>query len=359
MSSSYRPASKRAAFHRAMVVIPTLIGMTAVALVACGGGGDTGASPDPVATTVPAKLDAGNYKDASSTVAKASFGLADEDLASLAKGNAIGGGNKASSSVTLAAGAALKAFGAARSAAKASPVFAGTSQQRVNCTGGGTVTFDVSFNTANVDSVGDRVTITYDNCIDVQGGSETDGRLDMVLTRAGLGDFFVDPAYDVRLTYTFTQLRSVDSKGTSISDGSIELESVRSAVRTGYDSIVSPRLETSFTPIGIAATPATRSAVRQFAARNDYTTTNTTTRLDGTVTGSDGLNDGSVTVVTVTPFVRAIGRYPAVGVLTATGDQGSQLKMEAVNDTTVRLSVDSNGDGTYESVEEVPWTTVW
>jgi hypothetical protein len=356
MSSSYRPASKRAALKRALIVFPTLVGMTAVALVACGGGGDDATTPDPVATA-PAKIDESNYKQASSTVAKAAFGLADADYAEVAKGS--NSNNKLSTPVTRAVHSALEAFSSARSVAKGSPRLEATSQSVVNCTGGGSITFDLTYNSPDADTVGDRVAITYDNCIDVQSKTETDGKLEMVLTRVGLGDFFVDPAYEVRLTFTYTQLRSVSSTGTSLVDGSIELESIRTALRTGTDSVVTPRLENSFTPIGVATQTAQRSAVRAFTARNTYTPSNTTTTLDGTVSGSDGLNEGSVTVVTVTPFVRAIARYPSVGVLTATGDKGSQFKMEAVSDQTVRLSLDADGDGAFEKVEEVAWSSLW
>ncbi len=76
-----------------------------------------------------------------------------------------------------------------------------------------------------------------------------------------------------------------------------------------------------------------------------YASSTTTTTLDGVVSANDGSSEGSVTVDTTTPFVRAIGRYPHVGVLTATGDQGTKVEVRAIDDTSVRLSLDSNGDG--------------
>lgn len=333
--------------RRLLALIPALAGMTAVGLVACGGGGSGGGG---AAAAAAVKLDASNYKAASGTVIDAGFGLADLDPNAIADT----GNNKPS-----ALRSALKTFDSLRSAAKSAPTggaLGATTDNTTNCSGGGTIRIETSIARPSVSSAGDRVAITYDNCIDLAARTETDGKLEFVLTYAGLGDYFADPAYDVRVTYTATQLRSVDTTGTSVVDGSFELESVRSAVRTGHDSFAAPRLESSFTPL---TGPRSWSSVNGFLARNDYTTSTTTTTLDGTVAGSDGLNEGSVSVDTTTPFVRAIGHYPHVGVLTATGDQGTKVEVRAIDDTTVRLSLDSNGDGVWDAVEDVAWVSIW
>jgi hypothetical protein len=344
-SSSSPSSSTHSPARRLLALIPALAGMTAVGLVACGGGGgsDTGpgAGPAPAAAT---KLDATNYKAASGTVVDAGFGLADLDPKSLASTNA-----KASAART-----ALKAFETLRRTK--SGVWSGATHVSTNCSGGGTITIDTNFARPSVSTTGDTFAITYDHCIDLQSRAETDGKLEFVLTYGGLGDYFADPAYDVRVTYTFTQLRTIDSTGTSVVDGGFELESVRSAVRTGHDSFAAPRLESSFTPL---SGPRSWSTLNGFLARNDYTTTTTTSTLDGTVAGSDGLNEGSVSVDTTTPFVRAIGHYPHVGVMTVTGDQGTKAEVRAIDDTTVRLSLDANGDGVYESAEDVAWASIW
>ena len=344
-SPSNRPPSRRL-----IALIPALAGMTAIGLVACGGGGSSDGVPGTGTPPAAVKLDAANYKAASSTVVDAGFGLADLDADAALDANA-----KASSAMR----AAMKSFDSLRRAAsKPGPngAIGATTDSTTNCSGGGTVRIETSISRPAASSAGDRVAITYDNCIDVFARTETDGKVEFLLTYAGLGDYFRDPAYDVRLTYTFTQMRTVDTEGTSIVDGSFQLESVRSAVRTGYDSFSAPRFESSFTPLG-----GTRSwsTLNSFVARNDYTTSTTTTTLDGTVSGSDGLNEGSVVVDTTTPFVRAIGRFPHVGVLTATGDQGTKVEVRAIDDTTVRLSLDSNGDGAWDAVTDVAWTSIW
>jgi hypothetical protein len=350
--SSPRATPNRSPVWRLLAIIPGLAAMTAVGLVACGGGGtDTGPGAGPAAAA--AKLDATNYKAASSTVVDAGFGLADLDANSLADTNAK----------PAAMRSALKAFEGLRTAAKGGVhssakggAWGGTTDTTTNCSGGGSIRIEANIARPSASSAGDRVAITYDNCIDLFARTETDGKLEFVLTYAGLGDYFRDPAYDVRVTYTFTQLRTVDRIGTSVVDGSFELESVRTAVHQGHDSFAAPRLESSVTPL---TGPRSWSTVNGFLARNDYTTGTTTTTLDGTVAGSDGLNEGSVVVDTTTPFVRAIGHYPHVGVLTVTGDQGTKAEVRAIDDTTVRLSLDSNGDGTWDAAEDVAWITLW
>ncbi len=317
-------------------------------LAACGGGGSDGDSTTGTVAAA-AKLDSSNYKTATATVAKAGFGLADEDLSSVFSS---GTSNTKTNAVT-AAKATLKALDTLRQKGGA---WSGTSRDSLPCSGGGSITIDASFTLPSTNSVGDHATITYDNCIDLQAETQTDGMLGFELTHVGLGDFFVDPAYEVRIAYTFTQLRTINLQGTAVTDGSIQLESVRQAVHTGHDSLRAPRLETSFTPLTGARTWST---VQDFLAQNTYVPGSTTTTLDGTVAGSDGLNEGSVTVDTTTPFVRNIGRYPYVGVITVTGDQGAWVKLETLNDTTVHLTLDSNGDGTVDRSEDVAWSELW
>lgn len=327
--------------------------ISAFGLAACGGGGsDSGSTTGTVAAA--AKLDSSNYKAATATVAKAGFGLADEDLSSVfGTGNAkTSAKTSAMPKVIAATNSTLKAFDALRK----SGAWSGTTREALPCTGGGSITIDASFTLPSTNSVGDHATITYDNCIDLQAQTETDGMLGFELTHVGLGDFFVDPAYEVRITYTFTQLRTINLQGTAVTDGSIQLESVRQAVHTGHDSLSASRLETSFTPLTGARSWNT---VHDFLAQNTYVPGSTTTTLDGTVAGSDGLNEGSVTVDTTTPFVRNNFHYPHVGVITVTGDQGAWVKLETLNDTTVHLTLDSNGDGTVDRSEDVAWSELW
>ncbi len=348
--------SNHSAAWRVAALIPALVGMTAVGLMACGGGGadvDNASTGTGAAVAAAVKLDATNYKTASAAVVDAGFGLADLDLNTLTSAKAKASAVRSALKVFASVRQALE--GNASSGAKGG-AWSGASHTSTNCSGGGTITIDTNLAQAAVNTAGDRFAITYDNCIDLQARTETDGKHEFVLTHAGLGDYFVDPAYNVRVTYTFTQLRTVGINGTHVVDGSIELESVRTALRQGYDSFTAPRLESSFTP---PAGPRSWSALQGFVARKDYASSTTTTTLDGVVSANDGSSEGSVTVDTTTPFVRAIGRYPHVGVLTATGDQGTKVEVRAIDDTSVRLSLDSNGDGSWDRVEDVAWVTLW
>ena len=88
------------------------------------------------------------------------------------------------------------------------------------------------------------------------------------------------------------------------------------------------------------------------------TPTQSTTTLAGTIT-STALNGGSLTITTPTPFVRAYNTetFPHAGVGVATGANGGKVTVTALSSTTVRVDLDSNGDGTPEATVTKPWST--
>jgi len=51
----------------------------------------------------------------------------------------------------------------------------------------------------------------------------------------------------------------------------------------------------------------------------------------------------------------ATDERPTSGTVLITGYQ-SKLRMTVVNTTTVRLELDANNDGTYESTRDIPWS---
>lgn len=83
-----------------------------------------------------------------------------------------------------------------------------------------------------------------------------------------------------------------------------------------------------------------------------------TTTLAGTIT-STALDGGSLTIATPTPFVRAYNTetFPHAGVGVATGANGGKVTVTALSSTTVRVDLDSNGDGTAEATVIKPWST--
>jgi hypothetical protein len=71
------------------------------------------------------------------------------------------------------------------------------------------------------------------------------------------------------------------------------------------------------------------------------------------------LGNHSVTITTPSNMVfQWSDSYPSQGIMVIKGSGGSALKVEALNSSQARLSVDANGDGTYESSVDVNWVDI-
>ena len=78
-------------------------------------------------------------------------------------------------------------------------------------------------------------------------------------------------------------------------------------------------------------------------------------RVAGRFAGS-GLSSGRVDVTTPVSVVqRYADDYPSAGTMRFVGASGSALKLDALSATQVRLSVDANGDGSYETERTLLW----
>jgi hypothetical protein len=79
--------------------------------------------------------------------------------------------------------------------------------------------------------------------------------------------------------------------------------------------------------------------------------------LSGTMTAQSLA--GSITISTPQPIVEGAGDpYPSSGQVIITGASGSTVRATVLDDTQVRLELDANGDGTYESTSTVAWTAL-
>ncbi|CAK0766504.1 hypothetical protein CCP3SC1_490015 [Gammaproteobacteria bacterium] len=67
---------------------------------------------------------------------------------------------------------------------------------------------------------------------------------------------------------------------------------------------------------------------------------------------------GSISYTTPQIFVGTEGDYPYAGQMITTGANNSQVIMTVIDSTSVRLELDTNGDGTPEETVVVPWTSL-
>jgi len=326
----------------------TVMGMAAcAALAACGGGGgsDSGSSGGGSATAV--ALSASNYEVAANEAIATGLGVT--DLAGQA--NIVTGASVSTQPNWAKIG--LQQWLAARAAWNGTPTLAGaTASTTISCSGGGNlvVTANDANNNGTFDS-GDSLSVTANSC--VESGVTVGGSFSASLTSNPTGD----PSgcvYGIALAFTFQSFTATDSGGVATANGQFTLSSTRTACSTGTDSISASTFAETFTAAG-----ATRSrALIGYSATVAMTPTQSTTTLAGTIT-STALNGGSLTITTPTPFVRAYNTetFPHAGVGVATGANGGKVTVTALSSTTVRVDLDSNGDGTPEATVTKAWST--
>lgn len=327
-----------------------VMGMAAcAALAACGGGGggsDGGSSGSGGSGTAVA-LSASNYEVAANEAVAAGLGVT--DLAGQA--NIVTGASVSTQPNWAKIG--WQQWLAARAAWSGAPTLAGaTTSTTISCSGGGNlvVTANDANNNGAFDS-GDSLSVTANSC--VEGGVTVGGLFSASLTSNPSGD----PSacvYGIALAFNFQSFTATDSSGVATANGQFTLSSTRTACSTGTDSISASTFAETFTAAG-----ATRSrSLVGYSATVALTPTQSTTTLAGTIT-STALNGGSLTITTPTPFVRAYNTetFPHAGVGVATGANGGKVTVTALSSTTVRVDLDSNGDGTPEATVTKPWST--
>ncbi len=160
--------------------------------------------------------------------------------------------------------------------------------------------------------------------------------------------------YGIALTFGFQSFTAASNGSVATANGQIALSSTRTACSTGTDSLTASTFTESLTAAG-----ATRTrTLTGYSANVALTPTQSTTTLAGTI-ASTALDGGSLTIATPTPFVRAYNTeaYPHAGVGVATGANGGKVTVTALSNTTVRIDLDSNGDGTTDASVTKPWST--
>jgi hypothetical protein len=207
--------------------------------------------------------------------------------------------------------------------------------------------FTVSGNLDNPPALtpGDTIRIEYEQC-DEGFGEVVDGLVELTI-RDFAGDLLAGSyllAMDAALTDL--QVRSIDDTVTSNGDATITL-----------DTRAAPYIEA-----GVSGTSMTMVASAHSETLSNYSSDQTfdgnldpaeytlaaagrldSTRLPGVVNYSTGPN-----------FTGFEASYPYAGELLVQGD-GSSAKLIAVDSTSVRIEIDSNGDGTVDETINTTW----
>jgi len=189
------------------------------------------------------------------------------------------------------------------------------------------------------DAAGESISLSANACNDGDGVT-LNGSFSMALSA------FTD-GLNFSFTMGFAGLQTTNAEGTLRLDGDL-------AVRLAGGNT----LDLSAPSIVLQATRGSanyRFALTDYAAHVVDRGDAAVQRVSGDFAGT-GLDSFHVQVSTPVDVVqRYADDYPSAGTMKFVGAASSVLKVEAIDATQARLSIDANGDGTYETVRTVLW----
>lgn len=258
-----------------------------------------------------------------------------------------------------AAFAPLGSRGSLKTALAARPQ--GTITQSQPCAGGGSVTLTLNDADNNqVASSGDSVSIAFSQCRSA-AGEQVNGSISVSYSMATV----TPTRTDVAASMAFSNLSAVTPEGSTAVNGSLSLAgSQQGAVTTAQLSVSGALTVSATTPTYTDS--VTLSGGLTLALIVDEAAVPpgggapgaTTVRIDGVIS-STRLAGGTIELRTVVPLREYdADPYPRQGQIVVVGAAGSQLRLTALSTATLRLELDANGDGAYESIVDQPWVDV-
>jgi hypothetical protein len=310
------------------------------ALAACGGGGGDsggGSGSNPPPASQPVSITSTNADDVAGVGFQSAIGVVDSS--SLATGS--------SASVALAARpkSVLGKFtvGLTRTLLEAqqSPASVTSAVTVMSCPSGGSYT-------VNSADDGSAYTVTYNDCY-----FDPDYRVSGTVTVTGIaGD---ETSFSATVSYNLTIAVTGEPPLTYSGGYSFQY--------TDHGTTVTATISGSNLTVSDGTNTITVSNY-SFSYSENTQTGVTTTSANLTVASSE--LGGSVTIETLTPFqTYSYASYPHAGVMQITGANGSRLRMTvngnelyAPANQQVRLEIDANGDGAYETTTFRSWAEI-
>jgi hypothetical protein len=307
-------------------------------LAACGGGDGSPAAKDVAITSANQNNVARASLDGGSSVA-------------LAQGSLVGNGTSGPLSASTLVRRAIAAAASQRKAIAsvgARPAAVSSGSQPCGVSGAITVSFDDRDGNGQL-SNGDVLTAAFAQCRD-SDTSSIDGTVTITLTATPTGSTLDASA-------GFENVAVVDGGISSTISGNVSLHETDGTTLSEVQLVVgSGGLNVSVASSAYDDSVSFESGMT-FAASRMGGAALTSVSLDGSFSASS--IDGRVTVTTQVPLVTADGAsYPNAGVVKIVGASGSTVLATVLDATQVQLQLDTNGDGTYESTVDVPWTTL-
>ena len=348
------------ALHRAACATALL---AALGVAGCGGGGGGGEAPPPPTQVT---ITAANQEIVATTTANVFVGFGGSTAVIAAKDGSPDLKPQAAgvqSAGALLAGSAKRALLTAAGKAGGPRVLQATSSATQNCPTSGTVTATVDDNDNNgMLSAGDRVTLVYAQCRD--GANVLNGSVSMSFTRV------IDSPTMAELSagMTFGTLTTSSGDYSSSMNGTVSIAmTMTSTVVTAIITVESGGLTSVVSSVAPAYSETLTMAAGLIFREIDDATLGlpgsvnpgmASMWVDGTVSSSR-LGGESITIATVTPMqAYFVNAYPHAGQTVVSGASGTKLRMTAIDSMSVRLELDANGDGTYETTTIKPWSDI-
>jgi hypothetical protein len=324
----------------------------AAVVLACGGGGDGGGSnPAPAQPPAPlATLDNSNYTAAARDSLTAQTAI---DLSS-----SLNPGSTSTTAQTLSVQPGQRRQALGLSTPPRAQVQQ-TTTQSLACDGGGS--YSVSATIAGTElAAGDTFNMGFNNCIDLDDATTTNGKLDIAVLRwVGADDAVI---FDRQISATETNLSVKQSTFSVFGNGTYT-----ATLKSGANRSITATAYTQNFTSSITETGKTINRVLQnFAITWTLTPTgpvsaflpeyNGSITLAGELTSS-ALGAQRVTVSTLQPLVAKNGDTQiSSGQLLLTGANGSKVRITVQATGNALVELDTNGDGVYEtqSVQPLP-----
>ncbi|MGZ5269008.1 MAG: hypothetical protein ACXWC6_00195 [Ramlibacter sp.] len=330
-----------------------LLCVPALALVACGGGGGGGG-----ATTTTASTGGGSGGTAVGAVVITSSNaqaVAAEALAASTNTDAATAGTAFVTGVQVSGASGPDPMLLAKAARSlvtkptTGPLASGVVTTQA-CTGGGSITADVTTSGSAALVAGDSFHFTASNCIEPINGTTSlvmNGSISITIVS---GTF--DPA---ATTYPKSVTMRIVSNNFSITSGS-ESEVFNGDLTVALTETSATTGSITVSANSLSSTVGTHSVtLTNYSVQETETSTGSTLSVSGTVqTSNSRLASTPVTytITTITPLAVSSTGSVTAGAIKVTGS-GSSLLLTVTATDTFSLKVDTNGDGTYDSTSTV------
>ncbi|MBL8351977.1 MAG: hypothetical protein JNL87_16905 [Burkholderiaceae bacterium] len=316
-------------------------------LSACGGGGgDGGGEPvTPPAPTALAVTPANYQAVAQESVSSVSYLL---DVSQFATGAQVASEGLLLSFARSQAGKLQHWFSSTPALVKGVDV-----AMTEPCSGGGSLKVTLDDRNGNQDiDVGESASLEAQQC--VEAGASMNGRMGFTVNSLS-GDPNTD-VYTMAVTMTLTDLRASLSGGSITGNGTMGISVSSTGANTGSSSLTVDSLNVS----GSFAGSNSSRALQNFRIDESHTPSGagylSSVRMSGTLSSSTW-GSLSITLQTVDPFLSySTSDYPHAGRITATGLNGSKVRITAQSETSTLVELDADGDNNYEASVVKPWS---